>query len=215
MRKIIIFGARGNGTVLTSLIESINEVKKDWEILGFINDTNEDKINDYPVLGKILDNTHSKYLKNNDVYFCWTFFSSSLKKYSYIKLNDLNIPQKKFAQIIHPQSNVPKKTLLGHGVVINAFVNISSNVKIGNHVQIHSNSTIGHDTEINDCAFLSMGSSVGSFVKLGKCCFLGNNSCIREKVVVGDWSTVGMGSVVIKDVKKKTIVAGNPAKKLL
>ena len=32
MKKIIIFGARGNGTVLTSLIESINEIKKDWEI---------------------------------------------------------------------------------------------------------------------------------------------------------------------------------------
>ena len=27
MKKIIIFGARGNGTVLTSLIESINEIK--------------------------------------------------------------------------------------------------------------------------------------------------------------------------------------------
>ena len=93
MKKIIIFGARGNGTVLTSLIESINEIKKYWEILGFINDTNEDKINDYPVLGKILDNAHSKYLKNNDVYFCWTFFHLP-EKYSYIKLNDLNIPPK-------------------------------------------------------------------------------------------------------------------------
>lgn len=214
MKKIIIFGGTGNGTVLSSLIEDINNEKKKWEIIGFINDAEKNLIDDYPVLGKTSENTHIKYLKYKDVYFNWTFFSSKLKENSYKKLNYLNIPQKKFATIIHHKANVPKKTSLGFGVSIHAFVNISANVKIGNHVQIYSNSTVGHDTEVNDCAFISMSSSIGSFVKIKKGSFIGNNSSLREKVEIGEWSTVGMGSVVIKDVKTKTTVAGSPAKKI-
>ena len=59
-----------------------------------------------------------------------------------------------------------------------------------------------------------MGSSVGSGVNIEKGSFLGINSSIRENLKIGEWSTVGMGSVVIKNVEKKTIVVGNPAKKL-
>ena len=59
-----------------------------------------------------------------------------------------------------------------------------------------------------------MSSSIGSFVKIKKGSFLGNNSSVREKIEVGEWSTIGMGSVVIKDVETKTTVAGSPAKKI-
>ena len=38
------------------------------DLLGFINDGKE-KINDYPVLGKISENLHINHLKYNDVYF--------------------------------------------------------------------------------------------------------------------------------------------------
>lgn len=214
MKKIIIFGGKGNGTVLSSLIEDINDERKKWEIIGFINDTGKNQINDYPVIGKTSENIHTKYLKYKDVYFNWTLFSSKLKESSLKKLNYLNIPQKKFATIIHHRANVPKKTSLGFGVSIHAFVNISANVKIGNYVQIYSNSTVGHNTEVSDCAFISMSSSIGSFVKIKKGSFLGNNSSVREKIEVGEWSNIGMGSVVVKDVETKTTVAGSPAKKI-
>ena len=59
--KIIILGLSEMVSYLP-LIESINEIKKDWEI-RFINDTNEDKINDYPVLGKILQCTFKIFKK--------------------------------------------------------------------------------------------------------------------------------------------------------
>jgi len=214
MKKLIIFGGKGNGTVLSTAVEDINEEEKRWEILGFINDKEKNKINNYPVLGSTSSRIFEKYLKYKDVYFYWTFFSLKLKQNSLKKLNNLNIPKKKFATLIHPKASVPKKTVVGNGVSIHAFVNISANVKIGNHIQIYSNSNVGHDTEVEDFTFISMSSSIGSHVKLKEGCFVGNNACIREKTVIGKWSTIGLGSVVLNSVKEKSIVAGNPAKKL-
>ena len=82
--------------------------KKKMDLLGFINDGKE-KINDYPVLGKISENLHINHLKYNDVYFIWTLFSSKLKDSAYKKLVSLNIPLEKFATIVHHKANVPKK----------------------------------------------------------------------------------------------------------
>ena len=40
------------------------------------------------------------------------------------------------------------------------------------------------------------------------------NASIKERIIIEKWSTVGMGSVVIKNVKKGSTVVGNPAKAL-
>jgi acetyltransferase-like isoleucine patch superfamily enzyme len=40
------------------------------------------------------------------------------------------------------------------------------------------------------------------------------NASIKERVTIEKWSTVGMGSVVIKNVTENSIVVGNPAKML-
>ena len=42
--------------------------------------------------------------------------------------------------------------------------------------------------------------------------FIGSNSVIQEGVKIGDNSIIAAGSVVVKDIHKNCIVAGNPAK---
>ena len=51
-------------------------------------------------------------------------------------------------------------------------------------------------------------------VKVGIGCFFGINSCVKENLLIKDWSIIGMGSVVLKNVNSYTTVAGNPAKKI-
>ena len=49
-------------------------------------------------------------------------------------------------------------------------------------------------------------------VRLGNDVFIGVNSVILRDVTIGDYSIVGAGSVVTKDVPPNVVVAGNPAK---
>lgn len=48
--------------------------------------------------------------------------------------------------------------------------------------------------------------------RVGEHCFIGGRSIIMPGVTIGNYSIVGAGSVVTKDVPPNTIVAGNPAK---
>jgi len=49
---------------------------------------------------------------------------------------------------------------------------------------------------------------------IGNNVFLGANAIILAGVTIGDGAIIGAGSVVTKDVRKNTVVAGNPAKEI-
>jgi acetyltransferase-like isoleucine patch superfamily enzyme len=49
-------------------------------------------------------------------------------------------------------------------------------------------------------------------VRLGNDVFIGVNSVILRDITIGDYSIVGAGSVVTKDVPPSVVVAGNPAR---
>jgi len=49
-------------------------------------------------------------------------------------------------------------------------------------------------------------------VRLGHDVFIGVNSVILRDVTIGDYSIVGAGSVVTKDIPPSVVVAGNPAR---
>lgn len=49
-------------------------------------------------------------------------------------------------------------------------------------------------------------------VRLGHDVFVGMNSVILRDVTIGDYSIVGAGSIVTKDVPAQVVVAGNPAR---
>ena len=49
-------------------------------------------------------------------------------------------------------------------------------------------------------------------VRLGNDVFIGVNSIILRDVTIGDYSIVGAGSVVTKDVPPNVVVVGNPAR---
>lgn len=84
---------------------------------------------------------------------------------------------------------------------------ISKGVKLNTLVHIAHNDFIGENTIITSPIHVC-----GS-VMIGKECHIAG-STIRNQKTVGDYSTVGLGAVVVKDVPERTIVVGNPAQKL-
>lgn len=215
VKKLIIIGGRGNGTVVASTVEDINQVTLTWQILGFLNDDQHiEQINGYTVLGNITPSTISKYLDDENIYFYWALVSVNLRKDFMSRLNELKIPTHRFANIIHPTAVVSKQAKLGFGVSIHPHVNVGPNAKIGNHIHIFAQAMVGHDALINDFAYIANNACIGAKVILEEGAYIGINASIRENIVVGSWSIIGMGSVVIRSVSPNITIVGNPAREI-
>lgn len=83
---------------------------------------------------------------------------------------------------------------------------ISKGSKIDNSTFISHNVFVGPDTFVVGETIMFGSSSTGSKV------FISGNSTIRDGRHIGDGATVGMGSVVVKNVQEQTVVKGNPAR---
>jgi len=214
LKKLIIIGGYGNGTVVQSTVEDINVLKKEWELMGFLNDRETESINGLPVLGKIDKETVDKYLKDPDVYFFYTLISVKMNFKFLHKLTDLKIPKKRFATIIHPTAVVSKFAEIGNGTCIQPFVSVGPNTKIGDHVQIFAQSLIGHGAILDDYSYVANNACIGAEVHLKEGAYLGTNATTLEYVKLGKWSITGIGAVVLKDVPDYAKMVGNPARQI-
>lgn len=202
----------GNGTVAASTVEDINVAKKEWEIIGFLNDFEKEPINGYPVLGKIQKDVAQKLINERDAYFLYTLISTKLNYKFLYKLTDLEIPIERFATLIHPSAVISKFAQIGYGVCIQPLVSVGPNAKIGSHVQIYAQCLVGHNAVLDDYSYVANNSCIGAHVHLKQGAYLGTNCSLLENVTIGEWALVGIGTVVIRDVAPYSKVVGNPAK---
>lgn len=95
-----------------------------------------------------------------------------------------------------------------NSVCIGALDNtiISDGVKTDNLVHIAHNCQIGKNSILTACTELSGG------VILGEGVWMGPNSSIMQKITINNFATVGLGSVVTKNVESGHTVAGVPAR---
>lgn len=104
--------------------------------------------------------------------------------------------------------------IIENGVSIGAYCVIGS-VKIGEETLIASKVSIPsgrHQHSDDDSGDKKWGAMKIEMVKVGAHCWIGENALILADV--GNNSTIGGGSVVVKNIPEKVIAAGNPAKTL-
>jgi len=101
---------------------------------------------------------------------------------------------------------------IGNNVCIDRAVlgstRLSKNVKVDNLVHI------AHGVKVGENSLVIANAMVAGSVTIGKNVWVAPSSSIRQKLIIGDNSTIGMGSVVVKNVGEHDIVAGVPAKKI-
>ena len=120
---------------------------------------------------------------------------------------------------IMPDANIGTDCILGKCVFVDRGVRVGNRVKIQNGVSVYSGVTIEDDCFLgphmvftNDLvprAFVHDFEVTPTLVKRGTS--IGANATIVCGVTLGEFSMIGAGSVVTKDVPPYTLVFGNPA----
>jgi UDP-3-O-[3-hydroxymyristoyl] glucosamine N-acyltransferase len=86
---------------------------------------------------------------------------------------------------------------------------IESNVKIDNLVHIAHNVQIGENTMV------IANSMIAGSTKIGQNVWVAPSTSVLNKLIIEDNATLGLGSVIIRDVSENDTVVGNPGRKIL
>lgn len=211
-KKVLILGGEGNGGVIANAIADANRRGfHEWECVGFLNDRYPigTEIDSFKVIGTL--NDVSKFLEMG-YYFINTILRIDNQNERIDKINQLGIPESRLATFVHPTAYIAPNTTLGPGCVIMPLVAISSNTKFGKGCIVMVGATVGHDNVIGDYCHIAAQACVGACLRIGIGVHIGLNSTIRENIVIEDFATLGMGAVLTKNIGKKEIWAGVPAK---
>jgi acetyltransferase EpsM len=212
MKKLIILGGSGIGMIAASIAHDLGY----FEVVGFLNDYFDSghligKHKKFPVIGHTQDLLIKLQDKNTYVFIAYVGLQN--EKDTFLKIESLEIPEDKFATLIHPTAIIPKDMCsIGNGVLMAPLSQLSPDTTIANNCILLANSFVGHDSTLDKFAHIATNSVIGANVHVGKAVHVGSNATIREKVKIGDYSLVGAGSVVLNDVPENSVVVGNPAR---
>ena len=122
---------------------------------------------------------------------------------------------------IRENAEIGQNCNIGKDVYIDFGVKIGDRVKIQNHVSVYHGVEVGNDVFIGPSVAFTNDKYPRAWVwgedrlcktKVGNGVSIGANATIVCGINMGDYSMIGAGSVVIKDVLPHALIIGNPGK---
>jgi len=118
---------------------------------------------------------------------------------------------------IAPSAIIYDTATVGDGVIIMPNAVVSADAHVGRGSIVNFNSYVAHDCSVDDFVTIGPGAVVAGNVSIGARVTVGAGTMIRNgkdarKVRINAGAVLGMGSVVLGDVKAGQTVAGCPAK---
>ena len=211
-QKVIILGGVGNGTVIAQAIRDANRRgERELEVAGYFNDRLPigTDIEGYPVLAGVSRENVIKYSEMG-YRFIYTIYRIDVER---LQLFDsLGFNEQNLATFIHPTAYVAPDVVIASGVVIMPYAMVSAAANLGLANIIMTGATIGHNTKIDRCCHIASQAVLGAFLEIKKGVHIGVNSCTEANLTIGEYATLGMGSVLTKNIGDREIWVGNPAK---
>lgn len=187
MRNLLILGAGGHGKVIAEAAE----LEKKYDEIAFLDDNStEDKIFNFSVIGKIND-----YKIFKDKY-----------KYAFVAIGNNNVRLELINKlikegflipnIIHPNASISKYSKIETGTAILSGAIVNTNSIIGKGCILNINSIVDHDCNIEDGVHISSGAIVRSMVKIGELSIIGEGACITQGKNINKNTIINAGIVI-------------------
>jgi sugar O-acyltransferase (sialic acid O-acetyltransferase NeuD family) len=211
MKKLVIFGTGGFAREVHQIVEDLNAVAPSLDFLGFLDENpaqHGSMLHGYPVLGGIAWLADAR----EDVSVVVAIGNPSSKK----KVVDqiCNTTKAQFATLLHPKAWVGNRVAIGAGSIICAGALITTDITIGRWVIVNIGSTVGHDAILEDYVTIAPTVNVSGSVVVAEGVDLGTGSTVIQGKNIAEWSIVGAGAVVVRDVEANKTVVGSPAKEI-
>ena len=205
--KLIIWGAGGHAKVVADIVRLQNQ----YEIVGFLDDTNPDRWNRPFCNGKILGGQNelaaAKAAGVSHIVIAIGDCAARMKLAKIAVSGGFEL-----ANAIHPQTIIASDVSIGCGSVVVAGAIINPAATVGKHAIINTSATIDHDCIIEDGVHISPGANLGGGVHVQSGAWIAIGAKILPGIIIGKGSIIGAGSVVTKNIPDNVIAYGVPAR---
>lgn len=117
--------------------------------------------------------------------------------------------------ICHPTAFVSSRATVGAGCYIGAKAIVNSDAIVGVACIVNSGACVEHHCRLENAVHLGPLSVMCGWASVGARTFVGAAASIRDRINVGADAVVGMGAVVVSDVRPGSVVVGCPARTML
>lgn len=117
------------------------------------------------------------------------------------------------ATIICPGASILPGVKIGEGCVL-CDCEISANVVIEDNVLINSKVIVGHNATIKSHSVISTFCFIGGFTTVGSRVYIGPGAMLKDRLKIGEDAILSIGAVILRNVRSKSIMLGNPAQKI-
>lgn len=206
---LVVVGAGGHGREVIETVLASNDIRPRWQLLGVLDDDAGAEAALRPLgvprLGPV------SALPSMDVEYVIGIGDNATRR----RIDELaSTAGLTAATVIHPTAVVGRACRLAEGVYLAARSCLTTNVVLGRHAHVNVGASVSHDGVLRDYANLCPGVRLGGHVTLGAGAFLGIGATVLPRRVIGEWSVVGAGATVTRDLAAHGVYAGAPAKPL-
>lgn len=206
MQPIVIYGAGGFAREVLCLLEDINAEAPQWDVAAFVDDRaaeHEREIHGYPVVRAA--EWDRRTIRN----VVLAAGSPAVKRRM---ARELEGSDSSFPVLVHPTVTRSKRVELGRGTLVTAGNILTTDIVLREFVTMNLTCTTGHDSRIGRYTTVAPGVNISGNVTLGEGCDIGTGSKLIQGIAIGEWTIVGAGAVVARDLPANCTAVGVPAK---
>jgi len=211
-RELLLVGAGGFARETLELVRAVNRQDPTWNVVGLLDDDarrHGEHVHGVPVIGP----SEAAYDHPQAMVVCSV--ASPRDPLRRLRLvAGLDLPEERYATLVHPAAVVPASASIGRGSVLHATTVLTADVAVGAHVAVMPAVVLTHDVRVADGVTFGAGVNCAGGVVIERGAYIGSGALLREGIVVGAGSTVGMGAVVTRSVPPEEVWVGVPAAQL-